>query len=210
MIVSGLSRSMNILGFESLHSMSYLHRAPRLSVVFRPRFTRRSATTGVYFSGLPVWLLGVVLLSLSILARGAEPRPFPHPDRIRYDSQCLTIDGRDVMIFSGSFHYFRCPKELWADRFQKIKDAGFNCVSTYTPWICHERERPSGVDDFSKVTGLQDLDDWLTMAEKFGFYVIIRPGPYVCAEWEGGRVSPVAGSGKADLTAAWKDVGTLG
>src|ERR1700677_418983 len=51
-----------------------------------------------------------------------EPRVFPHPGRIRYDSQCLIIDGKDTMIFSGAFHYFRCPKELWPERFQKIKD----------------------------------------------------------------------------------------
>jgi hypothetical protein len=59
-----------------------------------------------------------------------EPRVFSHPDRIHYDSQCLTIDGKDTMIFSGAFHYFRCPKELWPERFQKIKDAGLNCVET--------------------------------------------------------------------------------
>lgn len=115
-----------------------------------------------------------------------EPRVFSHPDRIRYDSQCLTIDGKDTMIFSGSFHYFRCPKALWPERFQKIKDAGLNCVETVVPWNVHEPERPSGPADFSKMTGLQDLDDWMTMAEHYGLYVIIRPGPYICAEWEFG------------------------
>jgi hypothetical protein len=113
------------------------------------------------------------------------PRPFSHPDRIRYDSHCLIIDGKDTFIYSGSFHYFRCPKELWSERFQKIKDAGFNCVETYAPWNWSERETPASLDDFSKVD-VRDLDDWLTMAEKFGFYVIIRPGPYICAEWDGG------------------------
>jgi hypothetical protein len=114
------------------------------------------------------------------------PRIFPHPDTIRFDSQCLIINGKDTMIFSGAFHYFRCPKELWPERFQKIKDAGLNCVETYACWNYHEQEQPSGPDDFSKVKNLQDLDDWLTMAEKYGLYVIIRPGPYICAEWEFG------------------------
>jgi len=118
--------------------------------------------------------------------RAEEPRPFPSPERIRYDSQCLTIDGKDTFIYSGAFHYFRCPKELWRDRFQKIKDAGFNTVETYTPWNWHEREMPASADDFGKITGLQDLDDWLGMAEDFGFYIIIRPGPYICAEWDNG------------------------
>src|SRR5262245_9400445 len=76
------------------------------------------------------------------------PREFAHPDRIKYDSQCLTIDGKDVLIFSGSFHYFRCPKPLWRDRFAKIKEAGFNCVETYVAWNWHEREMPASVDDF--------------------------------------------------------------
>ncbi len=116
----------------------------------------------------------------------SEARPFAYPNRIRYDSQCFTIDGKDVFIFSGSFHYFRCPKELWAERFQTIKDAGFNAVETYTAWNWHEREKPVSPADFSKITGMRDLDDWLTMAEKFGFYIIVRPGPYICAEWDNG------------------------
>jgi len=135
-----------------------------------------------------VFLLVVIGLS-SLTAVGAnqmEPRVFSHPDRIRYDSQCLTIDGKDTMIYSGAFHYFRCPKELWPERFQKMKDAGLNCVETVVPWDWHEQEKPSGLDDFSKITRMQDLDDWLTMAEKYGLYVIVRPGPYICAEWEFG------------------------
>ena len=89
------------------------------------------------------------------------------------------------MIYSGAFHYFRCPKELWRDRFQKIKDAGFNTVETYVPWNYSEQQMPAGTNDFSKVD-LEDLDDWLTMAEQFGFYVLVRPGPYICAEWATG------------------------
>jgi hypothetical protein len=113
------------------------------------------------------------------------PRVFTHPDRIRYDSQCLTIDGKDVFIYSGAFHYFRCPKELWRDRFQKIKDAGFNTVETYAAWNWSEQQMPSGTNDFSKVN-VSDLDEWLTMAEQFGFYILVRPGPYICAEWNTG------------------------
>ena len=125
------------------------------------------------------WLVG----SGHLAAQTA--RSFPYPDRIRYDSQCLTIDGKDVFIYSGAFHYFRCPKELWRDRFQKIKDAGFNTVETYVPWNWCEPQMPAGTNDFSKVD-LQDFDDWLTTAEQLGFYVIVRPGPYICAEWATG------------------------
>ncbi len=111
---------------------------------------------------------------------------FAHPDRVRYDGQCLAIDGKDVFIRSAEFHYFRVPRELWRDRFQKIKEAGFNAVDTYVPWNWHEREMPGGLSDFSKVD-LSEVKAWLDMAQnEFGFYTIIRPGPFICAEWAGG------------------------
>jgi hypothetical protein len=128
-----------------------------------------------------------LVCSAATLLRAAEiaPRSFAHPERIRYDSHCLTIDGHDVFIYSGAFHYFRCPKPLWRDRFQKIRDAGFNTVETYIAWNWHEREMPAGVNDFSKVD-LKEFEEWLNLAEEFGLYVIARPGPYICAEWDTG------------------------
>src|SRR3954469_1271529 len=124
-----------------------------------------------------------LLLLVATTTSFAAERNFPHPDRIRYDGECLTIDGKDTLIFSGAFHYFRCPKELWRDRFTKIKQAGFNAVDTYVAWNYHEPQMPSGVDDYSKID-LTELIDWMKMAhEEFGLYTIIRPGPYICAEW---------------------------
>ena len=130
-------------------------------------------------------LLAAITSSRSAETTASPARVFSHPDRIRYDRQCLTIDGKDVFIYSGAFHYFRCPKELWRDRFQKIKDAGFNAVETYVAWNWSEPEMPSSTNDFSKVN-VSDLDEWLTMAEQFGFYILVRPGPYICAEWNTG------------------------
>jgi len=126
-------------------------------------------------------------LALAALAPGrADTKIFPHPERIRYDGQCLTIEGRDVFVWSGTFHYFRCPKPLWRERFQRIKAAGCNAVETYVPWNWHERSAPASLDDFSQVD-LADLREWLRMAhDEFGLYTIIRPGPYICAEWDQG------------------------
>jgi hypothetical protein len=91
-----------------------------------------------------------------------------------------------MFIFSGAFHYFRCPKELWRDRFVKMKAAGLNTVETYVPWNYHEAEMPASLEDYSKLD-LTEFIDWLKMAEdEFDFYVIVRPGPYICAEWDGG------------------------
>ena len=133
-------------------------------------------------------ILGALVMAMAMTTACADDQPvkFSHPDRVRYDGQCFTIEGKDTFIFSGAFHYFRCPKPLWRERFRKIKEAGFNAVETYVAWNWHEREMPAGLDDFSKIV-LKDIDDWLTMAEEdFGLYTIVRPGPYICAEWDVG------------------------
>lgn len=110
---------------------------------------------------------------------------FIHPHRIRYDHKCIQIEGKDVFVFSGAFHYFRVPQPLWPNRFRKLKEAGFNCVETYIPWNWHERKMPRSPQDDSCLD-LKELDDFLKMAEEYGLYVIVRPGPYICAEWSGG------------------------
>ena len=93
---------------------------------------------------------------------------------------------KGYFILSAAFHYFRCPQELWRDRFRKIKEAGFNTVETYVPWNWHERNMPKSVDDYSQCN-FDDLKAWLHMAhEEFGLYTIVRPGPFICAEWAGG------------------------
>ena len=113
-------------------------------------------------------------------------KQFQQPHIIHYDGHCLTINGKDTFIRSAEFHYFRTPRELWRDRFLKIKEAGFNTVDTYIPWNRHEREMPAGLDDFSKVD-LSEFKAWLDMAQnEFGLYTIVRPGPFICAEWAGG------------------------
>jgi hypothetical protein len=111
----------------------------------------------------------------------------PNPARFRFDQYCVTIDGHDALLFSGAFHYFRCPPALWPDRFRTLKAAGFNTLETYAAWNYHEPTPPAGPDDTSKFEHLDELHDWLAMAcDQFGFNVILRPGPYICAEWDGG------------------------
>ena len=110
---------------------------------------------------------------------------FLHPDRIRYDSRCIQIDGKDVFVFSGTFHYFRTPQPLWENRLRKLKEAGFNCVETYIPWNWHERTMPKSPEDYSCLD-MKPLVDFLNLTEQLGLYVILRPGPYICAEWSGG------------------------
>ncbi|TWF41741.1 glycosyl hydrolase family 35 [Chitinophaga polysaccharea] len=146
--------------------------------------------------------LGINANSSAMNSHADTAKYFPHPDRIRYDGSCITIEGKDVIIYSAAFHYFRCPQELWRDRFRKIKQAGFNTVETYIPWNWHERSMPADINDTSKFD-FRDLKAWLKMAqEEFGLYTIVRPGPFLCAEWSGGgypRWLSLKGPGKGDL-----------
>ena len=132
----------------------------------------------------------IVAMFLAACARAAiDPATgidFPHPKRIRYDSRSLLIDNKPIFLYSGAMHYFRCPKELWKDRLQKLKDAGLNCVETYLAWNVHEPEEPASPGDFSKLRNMQDISDFIQTARDLGLYVIVRPGPYICAEWDRG------------------------
>ena len=110
---------------------------------------------------------------------------FYAPDRIRYDGRSFFIEDKPFFLFSGSFHYFRCPRELWPQRFAKIRDAGFNTIQTYASWNYHEPLPPSGPEDYSRVN-MEELDAFLTMATEFGFYISMRVGPYMCGEWDTG------------------------
>ncbi len=132
-------------------------------------------------------LIGIFLFIGKVVSAGQLPEKlFSHPERVRYDNDCFTIEGKDVFILSAAFHYYRCPQELWVDRFRKIKEAGFNTVETYVPWNWHEQNMPKDTADYSQCN-FDDLKSWLKMAhEEFGLYTIVRPGPFICAEWAGG------------------------
>lgn len=93
----------------------------------------------------------------------------------------FSMDGKPFAIYSGAMHYFRIPRAHWEDRLQKLKAAGFNTVETYVCWNLHE-PRP-GEFDFS---GMLDIAEYLRIAQKVGLYAIVRPGPYICAEWDFG------------------------
>ena len=97
---------------------------------------------------------------------------------IRYDANCFTLNGRDTFVFSGSLHYPRCPRALWRDRLEKFRRAGLNTVETYVFWNYHEPAE--GHADLS------EFEDFVKLVHDMGFWMIARPGPYVCAEWDAG------------------------
>lgn len=91
------------------------------------------------------------------------------------------VDGKPVRIISGAFHYFRTVPEYWRDRLEKLKALGCNTVETYIPWNMHEPKK--GEFCFE---GILDVERFIRTAQELGLYVIIRPSPYICAEWEFG------------------------
>lgn len=100
---------------------------------------------------------------------------------MKFVEEHIEIDGEKTLLISGAMHYFRTLPEQWKDRLEKIASAGFNCVETYVPWNLHEPKE--GEYNFS---GTLDLEKFITLADEVGLYVILRPSPYICAEWEFG------------------------
>ena len=91
------------------------------------------------------------------------------------------MDGKPYVIRSGELHYARIPREYWPHRLRMAKALGLNAVSTYVFWNLHEPQ--PGQFDF---TGNADVAEFCRAAQRERLYVIVRPGPYVCGEWEMG------------------------
>lgn len=104
---------------------------------------------------------------------------------ISYDGQSFTVDGRRIWLVSGAIHYLRTPHQLWRRRIRAAKEAGLNCIETYVFWNAHEPT--PGHFDFE---GDLDLRRFVQIVGEEGMWCIVRPGPYVCAEWDFGGLPP--------------------
>ena len=91
------------------------------------------------------------------------------------------LNKKHFKIISGGVHYFRIVPEYWRDRLEKLKALGCNTVETYVAWNVHEPKK--GEFCFE---GMYDIKKFLEIAKELNLYVIIRPSPYICAEWEFG------------------------
>ena len=101
--------------------------------------------------------------------------------RFELGDTAFLLDGKPFQIISGEIHYPRVPREAWRSRMKMAKAMGLNTISTYVFWNLHEPEK--GVFDF---TGNNDIAEFVREAKEEGLWVILRPSPYVCAEWEFG------------------------
>lgn len=95
--------------------------------------------------------------------------------------ETFLLNGEPFTIVAGAIHYFRIPKEYWRDRLLKLKACGFNTVDTYIPWNCHQKNEDAF--DFSENN---NIEEFLDLAAELGLYAIVKPGPYICADWEFG------------------------
>ena len=103
------------------------------------------------------------------------------PQKLILEENGLKLGGRDFYLASGDMHYFRFFKDGWRRRLKLMKDFGLTCVQTYVPWNLHEAEE--GQFDFS---GNLDLAAFIRMCGEEGLYVLLRPSPYMCSEWDFG------------------------
>ncbi len=91
------------------------------------------------------------------------------------------LDGKPFLIKAAEMHYTRIPAEYWEHRIQMCKALGMNTICIYAFWNIHEQKE--GVFDFK---GQNDIAAFCRLAQKHGMYIMLRPGPYVCSEWEMG------------------------
>ncbi|MBP2478385.1 beta-galactosidase [Crossiella equi] len=90
----------------------------------------------------------------------------------------FTLHGEPFRLVAGALHYMRVHPGQWADRLRKARLLGLNTIDVYLPWNLHEPE-PGRLD-------LAGLPEFLDLVAAEGLYVLLRPGPYICAEWDGG------------------------
>ena len=117
------------------------------------------------------------LLTATTVAAAEESSSAAHTFAVSGNQ--FVFDGKPYQVISGEMHYPRVPRAYWRDRFRKARAMGLNTITTYVFWNLHE-PRP-GVYDF---TGQNDIAEYIREAQQEGLYIILRPGPYVCAEWE--------------------------
>lgn len=102
---------------------------------------------------------------------------------IEIQEKVIRINGKPTQIRSGAMHYFRIHPDYWRDRLIKLKQCGLNTVETYLAWNFHEDRE--GKFDFS---GWRDFSAYIRLAQELGLMVMVRPGPYICSEWDFGGI----------------------
>jgi beta-galactosidase len=126
--------------------------------------------------------LAALLLAVPAMANAATTAaPKGKPGTFTVGKGTFLLNGEPFIVKAAEVHYPRIPRPYWEHRIQMCKALGMNAVCIYIFWNIHEQKE--GQFDF---TGNNDVAEFCRLAQKNGLYVIVRPGPYVCAEWEMG------------------------
>jgi len=125
---------------------------------------------------MKVKLLWLVAICFSLSAFGQQAK-----HTFKLGETNFLLDDKPFQIISGELHYPRVPKEAWRARMKMAKAMGLNTIGTYVFWNLHEPQK--GKFDFS---GNNNIAEFVKIAQQEGLWVILRPSPYVCAEWEFG------------------------
>ena len=120
------------------------------------------------------------LLLIGILL-GFSPQAYSQTETFDVGKQTFLLNGEPFVIKAAEMHYPRIPKEYWEHRIKLCKAMGMNTICLYAFWNIHE-QTPDNYD----FKGQNDIAEFCRLAQKNGMYIIVRPGPYVCAEWEMG------------------------
>lgn len=102
-----------------------------------------------------------------------------HTRKFEIDDDMFWKDGKPFQIIGGDLHYFRTLPAYWEDRLLRAKALGLNTIQTYIPWNLHEPK--PGNFTFS---GIADIVAFIRLCQKLDFLVLLRAGPYICAEWD--------------------------
>ena len=120
------------------------------------------------------------LLGLTIAAGAQAKAPVVHT--FEQGQGTFLLDGKPFVIKAAEVHYLRIPKDYWEHRIQMCKALGMNAVCIYIFWNQHEQQE--GVFDFK--TEERNVAEFVRLCQKNDMWVIVRPGPFVCSEWEMG------------------------
>ena len=126
------------------------------------------------------WLvMSSVLTCVTVSATAQSVNDSSTPSPLTLRTNGFLLRGQPFQLISGELEYTRIPREYWHDRLRKVRALGLNAITMYVFWNVHET-RP-GTFDFS---GQNDVAEFVREAQEEGLYVVLRPGPYVCAEWD--------------------------
>ncbi|KAK7476642.1 hypothetical protein BaRGS_00032117 [Batillaria attramentaria] len=134
----------------------------------------------VYYRGIPGFGSGSSDSVKNSAAVGVDMME-KRTEGLTFAKRQFFLNGKPFRIISGAMHYFRVPVQYWKDRMLKMKACGLNTLETYVAWNMHEP-----VPGKFNFAGMLNLRKYLDLAHQMGLYVILRPGPYICSEWDFG------------------------